>query len=467
MPEPATEMRRARLFPVSGIGSDLEAETRATSALLAVLTVVRDLSTELFSPLGASRAGAASVEAFTEIIAECNGRKMRPDGLIRIAYRKSLWQAYVEVKTGDNRLGADQINDYWDLARAKKVDYVITISNEIAPQPGAHPTAGLRVRANSPVQVAHISWTRILTTAVKLREHKGVGDPEQAFILQELIRYLEHSRSGVLALSDMGGFWTAVRDGARAATLTKRSEGVDDIVARFEQLLAYGGLRLGAEIGEDVSQVLSRAHQKDPASRQLHLADTLASRGLLAGTLRIPNTAGDLDIEVDLRGQQLVLSTMLAAPEDKGPSPRVTWLLNQLNDAPDELVIESYAKNARTATAASLAELRENRLAIVPDKDHPPAKFKLVLRLPMGTARRTKRTPGFIDSVLDGIGMFYAQVLQNLASYVPPAPKIAKQAPAVDDSLKDAIRSDVSMDEDSNWRLSRVPGESDDETARQ
>lgn len=462
MPEPAIEMRRARLFPVSGIGSDLEAEGRATSALLAVLTVVRDLSTELFSPLGASRAGSATVEAFTEIISECNGRKMRPDGFIRVAYRKSLWQAYLEVKTGDNRLEADQINEYWDLARAKKVDCVITISNEIAPQPGAHPTPGLRVRANSPVQVAHISWTRILTTAVKLREHKGVDDAEQAFILHELIRYLEHSNSGVLALSDMGGFWTAVRDGARAATLTKRSEGVDDIAARFDQLLAYGGLRLGAEIGEDVSQVLPRAHQKDPAGRQSHLVDTLISQGLLAGTLRIPNTAGDLDIEADLRGQQLVLSTALAAPEDKGPSPRVTWLLNQLNDAPDELVVESYAKNARTATTASLTELRENRLAIVPDRDHPAAKFRLVLRLPMGTARRTKRTPGFIDSVLDGIGLFYAQVLQNLSSYVPPAPKISKQTSAVDGSKEDTARTDGSTEED--WRLSRIPGESDEET---
>lgn len=462
MPEPATEMRRARLFPVSGIGSDLEAEARATSALLAVLTVVRDLSTELFSPLGASRAGAATVEAFTEVIAECNGRKMRPDGLIRVAYRKSLWQAYVEVKTGDNKLDADQINDYWDLARAKKVDYLITVSNEIAPQPGAHPTPGLRVRANSPVQIAHISWTRILTTAVKLREHKGVNDPEQAFILQELIRYLEHSNSGVLALSDMGGFWTAVRDGTRAATLTKRSDGVDDIVARFNQLLAYGGLRLGAEIGEDVSQVLPRAHQKDEASRQSHLLDTLVSKGLLAGTLRIPNTAGDLDIQADLRGQQLVLSTALTAPEDKGPSPRVTWLLNQLNEAPEELVIEAYAKNARTATVASLAELRENRMAIVQDKDHPPAKFKLVLRLPMGTARRTRRTPGFIDSVLDAIGLFYAQVLQNLSSYVPPAPKLAKQTPTTDDFPKDATGPGGATDEDLNWRLSRSSDESDE-----
>ena len=44
---------RARLIPVSGIGSEKEAETRAASAFLAVLSVVRDLTVALLSPMGA------------------------------------------------------------------------------------------------------------------------------------------------------------------------------------------------------------------------------------------------------------------------------------------------------------------------------------------------------------------------------------------------------------------------------
>lgn len=181
-------MQQARLIPVSGIGSEKEAEQRATSALLAVLTVVRDLSTELFAPLGASRAQKASVEAWTEVQFGHNGRKIRPDGLLRIAYGKASWNALLEIKTGDATLDAEQINTYWDVARGEKFDHVITISNEIAPNADAHPTAGLRVRSNSPVQVTHLSWTAILTTAVRLKQHKGVDDPEQAFLLGELIR---------------------------------------------------------------------------------------------------------------------------------------------------------------------------------------------------------------------------------------------------------------------------------------
>jgi hypothetical protein len=56
----------ARLIPVSGISNNTEAEMRATSALLSVLTIVRDFSVAMLSPLGASTARKASVEAFIE-----------------------------------------------------------------------------------------------------------------------------------------------------------------------------------------------------------------------------------------------------------------------------------------------------------------------------------------------------------------------------------------------------------------
>ncbi len=69
---------RSRLIPVSGIGSKKEAETRAASAVLAVLSVVRDLSLALFGPMGAPRAQKAIVETFTEPIFAVDGRKIRP-----------------------------------------------------------------------------------------------------------------------------------------------------------------------------------------------------------------------------------------------------------------------------------------------------------------------------------------------------------------------------------------------------
>ena len=59
----------------------------------------------------------------------------------------------------------------------------------------------------------------ILTAAVKEKVHRGVEDPEQAWILGELIRYLEHPSSGAMKFDDMGTNWVAVRDGAHVKFL--------------------------------------------------------------------------------------------------------------------------------------------------------------------------------------------------------------------------------------------------------
>ena len=61
-----SEPEVARLIPVSGISGQREAEQRAVSALLAVLSIVRPFSVALLGPLGSTRARTACVETFVE-----------------------------------------------------------------------------------------------------------------------------------------------------------------------------------------------------------------------------------------------------------------------------------------------------------------------------------------------------------------------------------------------------------------
>ena len=187
----ADGLQVARLIPVSGIANSNEAETRATSALLSVLTIVRDLSVALLAPLGASAARKATVEAFIETSFKLGGAVVRPDGLLQVRYGSSTWKALVEVKTGNHVLDADQLNNYVAVAREQGIDAVLTISNEIGVG-HEHPCPGARQKANSRVQLAHYSWTEILAHSVRAKVHRGISDPEQAWILGELIRYLEH-----------------------------------------------------------------------------------------------------------------------------------------------------------------------------------------------------------------------------------------------------------------------------------
>lgn len=434
-------MQRARVIPVSGITSDAEAEQRATSAFLAVLSVVRDLSNDLLSPLGASRAARALVETFTEVRYKVDGKTVQPDGLIRVSFANATWSSFVEVKTSDNLLSADQINLYWDLARIERINHVLTISNEIGPLPGIHPTMGLKVRATSPVQVSHLSWPAILTTAIRIKQHRGVSDPEQAWILGELIRYLEHSASGALAFGDMGPRWVEVRDGVRAGTTNRKDDGVADVAARFDQLLRFGALKLGAEIGQDVELVLAKA-QRDPKARLAYLTDRLARDGTLDGTLRIPNTAGDLTLAADLRRQQVTAHLEVDAPDDRGGKARATWLVTQLKDARGDLQVESYPKGGRTATATTLASLREDRAAVVDSQGREPARFRIIARAPMGQGRKAgTRSPGFIDSFLGLLTDFYASVVQNITAWQPKAPQLKRElvAEGVPTASHDAV----------------------------
>lgn len=426
------EWQRARLIPVSGISSEQEAESRATSAFLAVVEAVRDLSIELFAPLGASKARKAEVRCYTEVPLKIgSGRSSsRPDGLVQITYGKSTWTCLVEVKTGSATLEADQLNGYWDIAREQGFDAVVTISNEIAVSRDAHPTVGLKVRSNSKVKVHHYSWTALQSMCEVIKEHRGVDDPEQAWILGELIRYLRHPKSGANAFDDMGPDWVAVRDGARDDALRKNDPAVRDVAARWDQLLRFAALRLEADIGQPVSQQLPTA-EREPGKRIQRLVDRVVGIGQLDGTLRIPNTVGDLELSVDLRARRITAAVTASAPDDRGGRARCTWLLNQLDgDVDRRLVIEAYAKNARTPVKSTLAQFREDKDVLLGEEKKDPVRFRLSLTREMGVARKTgTKAQGFIDSVVALITEFYGTVIQDLAPWTPKAPKITRTAP--------------------------------------
>lgn len=462
--------QHARLIPTSGIGNDAEAEVRATSALLAVLSVVRPFSAAVLTPLGASRAGTAVIETFIETSFKTkSGKNVRPDGLIRVTYGKQQpWVALIEVKTGSSKLNAEQLESYLSVAKAEGFDCVLTISNEIAPSAGVHPTDGVKVRANSKVALHHLSWTKLLTLAVMEKTHRGVKDPEQAWILGELIRYLEHPSSGAMSFDDMGENWVAVRDGARDGTLNRRDETVADVAQRWDQLLGYASLTLGADIGSDVIEVVPRAQQLDPALRTKAFVESLAAEGSLFGTLRVPDTVGDMEIVADLKARQVIISTTFDAPADKGGKGRIGWVLRQLRDAPTNLVVEAYAKNARNGIGAALGVALEDPNVLIGADRKEPAKFTLVARSELGVNRRAGRKPGFTQSVIDAIESFYGDILQNLTAYQAKAPRLApRAAPAAPEVEHEPLPS-VDLVEPgapsarSSAPVPRTPDESDD-----
>src|SRR3954453_11988830 len=103
-----------RLIPTSGINGADEQERRATSALLAVMSAVREFGRALTQQLGEAR---AAVRTFIEVPFVLDGRKVIPDGLIRVVRGQRTWTALVEVKTGTSELRKEQLENYLDVAR--------------------------------------------------------------------------------------------------------------------------------------------------------------------------------------------------------------------------------------------------------------------------------------------------------------------------------------------------------------
>ncbi|PTA46712.1 stress response protein [Micromonospora sp. RP3T] len=410
----------ARLIPTSGINGAEEQERRATSALLAVMSAVREFGRVLTQSLGAP---AGTVQTFIEVPFKLGTQQLFPDGLIRVTRGQRQWTALVEVKTGSNALRAEQVEAYLDIAREHGFDALVTISNEIAPVPGQHPTTIDRRKLRK-VALYHLPWTEILTQAVIQKEYRGVADPDQAWILGELIRYLEHPRSGALEFSDMGPAWVPVRDGVSAGTLRAGDGGAAEVAGRFDALIRYACLRLGRQLGTDVTPALSRRDLADPAARTQSLVNQLVTSGTLTGSIRIPGAVGHLHVTADLRAGQIVCHVDVDAPRTGRPTTRVNWLVRQLKDAPETVRIEAFAMHARGGGATDLLrQVRAEPGMLITD----PARELRAFRVAQSTAAGTKRGSGrgaFIDSVLRAIDDFYEQIIQNLKPWMPAPPRL-------------------------------------------
>jgi hypothetical protein len=372
-------------------------------------------------PLGAP---SGRVQTFIEVPFTLGTSRIYPDGLIRVSRGSKTWTCLVEVKTGTNVLQAEQLENYLEVARDQGFDALLTLSNEIPPAADQHPTKVDR-RKTKKVALHHLSWSQILTTAVMQKEHHGVADPDQAWILGELIRYLEHPRSGSLEFEDMGAAWVPVRDAVANGTLRPNDKLAPDVAARFDALLRYASLRLGRRLGTEVTPATpARKGGVEPGSRQQALVTSLATTGTMSGAIRVPNAVAPLHVSLDLRAGTVSCHVDLDAPKDGRPTTRVNWLVRQLKQAPDNVRLEAFAAYARgNGSAALLRDVRENPALLVESSGKEIRSFRVALSMPLGPKRGRGRGCA-IDSVLDTIEGFYGTVLGELKAWSGAPPKL-------------------------------------------
>jgi hypothetical protein len=168
-----------------------------------------------------------------------------------------------------------------------------------------------------------------------------------------------------------------------------------------------------------------RPRKQTSAARLDANCKALADSGSLEAAIRVPDAAGDVVVQADLRAKRVTASVAVNAPEEGRPATRVNWLLKQLKEAPESLVIEASFPNTRSTTAALLKDAREDprRLLLDSDSKRPPRGFRLALSGPMG-AKRGKGERSFVLETRKQTVAFYRDLVQDLRPWRASAPRL-------------------------------------------
>ena len=417
---PEHAWREARLIPTTGIGGQDEQEQRATSSLLAVMKAVPQFGRAILTHLDAP---GGRISTYTEVRFEDAAEKTAiPDGAIVVERGRTHWTCLVEVKTGGAALRAEQIEKYLDIARTHGFDAVLTISNQIVAAPSESPVS-IDARKTRRVALRHMSWWRIMTEARVQHEHRGIADTDQAWILGELIAYLDHEKAGAGGFEDMGESWVAIRDGARQHTLRLADKGVRDVAGRWEQFIHYLALGLCQTLGRNVEPVWPR--HVDPIGRLDIAVRALVENGRLEATIKVPDAAAPIDLAADLRARLLTTSVELGAPREGRARTRINWIIRQLRDAPDNLRLDVRYPNVKESVSASLKEVREkpDHLLYAADPHREPRFFRLSLARELGS-KRGKLPGSFVAESKRQTIDFYRSIVQGLKPWTASAPRL-------------------------------------------
>ncbi|MFI8349091.1 TerD family protein [Streptomyces sp. NPDC085596] len=402
--------REARLFPVSALKSDRDREARATSVLLSVMAQIPEFGRRLTAAFGAP---AGRMETFTEVTLPHSDSPRRPDGVIRVERAGKLWTALVETKTNGNALRGDQVQAYMDIAARRGYEAVITLSNDVELE--GRPLVDVKIdgRRKHKVALRHLSWAEVAHQAQMLIQHEGVNDAAHAWLLRELLHYVQHENSGCHGFQNMGAAWVPVRNGIDDETLCQGDPRALEVVESWERLVRQVCLRLGGELGHKVLPVQRSRRGADPAARRALLADQLCHDGRLGAELRIEGTPGVLALTADLRTGRLRTSIEIPAPTQGYPLTSAKRLIRRLAEAPADLHVETLVEGGAGGPRGTLERLRPEPGDMLPKSGTPVTGFRLSLLKTMGSTRGNAQS-SFIRSVDEAVHRFHRSVVAHL-----------------------------------------------------
>jgi len=435
-PEYLSSGELARLIPVA-----TKPELRNTCVTCAMLMAVEEFAEALLGALGAPTGKRAKISVWVEPVFKQSkiDNKDRPDALIVVDNGRREWRALLESKVKGADLDQSQIERYLDIAKTYSVDAVVTISNQFVATPTQSPC---NINRNKLKKVAlyHWSWS-FLKTEAKIQLSKSVvSDPDQAYMLDEYVRFLEHESAGVSEFAQMGKEWVeACKLYYAKSKLDKKSPLAFAVVSDWDELMRSTALLMSRELETNVTTVLSAKERKDPNSRLEVLQSDFVATGLLESRLSVPDAASHISVEADLSSRSVTVSMTVDAPRDKKRAPAtVTWLLRQLAKTEnDNIMIVAKWPSRTQDTCKDLATIREDVSAVVADrKNQLPRAFEIRAVSDLGGKFTQRRN--FVPELVSCVTRFYEAVGQHVVPWQAPPPKPRKPV-QVEEFEKDQI----------------------------
>ena len=352
----------------------------------------------------------------------------------------------METKTKGADLDAGQIERYLDIAKAHEVDAVVTISNQFVATPTQSP-CDINWQKLKKVSLFHWSWSYLKTEAKIQLSKSAVSDPDQAYMLEEYVRYLEHDSAGVSEFEQMGKEWVeACKLYFAKSKLDKKSPMGAAVVSDWDELMRCTALLMSRELETNVTTVLSAKERKDPNSRMEALQSSFISSGELESRLEVPDAVSPISVEADLTRRSVTVSMTVDAPRDKKRAPAtVTWLLRQLSKTEDGSIMLVAKWPGRTQnTCAELVKVREDVDALVGErKGQLPHAFEIRAVSDLGGKFTQRRN--FVPELVSCVARFYEAVGQHVVQWQAPPPKPKK--PTQEDEAEEEIQGPAEVGE--------------------
>jgi hypothetical protein len=288
----------ARLIPA---GASTQREHFACSVLLASLRVVHPFAREFFRHMDWRVGNWAEIRGYTEPVFrhQPDGMHWRPDGLLILDTGKKERRAIVETKIGSAKIDTDQLVEYYRLAKANKVDAIITVSNELSADPTHLPYEVPREIKNIPI--FHWSWSYLVMLAELLLQEEEDFDEEQDYILREIVRYFDHESAGVSCNTNMCPEWAAVVDRIREDSRLKANDpAVSSAVQCWHQRLASVCISQTRHFKFPVTLRLSKTHWDQRARLDDDVSEFVENNRLWA-TFEFPTPEIPIELVADAR----------------------------------------------------------------------------------------------------------------------------------------------------------------------